>query len=184
MNILKKAQEEDECLKKLDGWTERPPYEQISGDAPEVKVYWSKWKQLQKREQLRRYKWLDGAKEVWKIVVPEAMRENILAEHHDIHMAGHFGIQRTFERLRASPYFWPQMKDSVETWIKNCDVCQRTKPEIKHQIVPMGRLAAGRPLERVAVDVMRPFKETIRGNRFVIVLGDYEMDGSFSSTEP
>ena len=173
MEVLKKAQREDGCLKKLDEWGERPPYEDISGEAPEVKVYWSKWKQLQKRENLWRYKWLDGDKEVWKIVVPEAIREDVLAEHHDIRMAGHFGIQRTLERLRASPYYWPQMKDSVETWIRNCDVCQRTKPEIKRQIAPMGRLAAGRPLERVAVDVMGPLKETVRGNRFVIVVGDY-----------
>ena len=97
----------------------------------------------------------------------------VLAEHHDLSMAGHFGIQRTLERLRASPYYWPQMKDSVDVWIKNSDVCQRTKPEIKRQIAPMGRFAVSGPLERVAVDVMGPFKETIRGNHFVIVIGDY-----------
>ena len=33
-------------------------------------------------------------------------------------MAGHFGIQWTLERLRASPYYWPQMKD------KTRDVCK------------------------------------------------------------
>ena len=173
IEVLKKAQRQDECLKKLDQWVERPPYEEISGEKPELKVYWSKWKQLQKKEDLWRYRWLDGDTEVWKTVVPEAVRDDVLAEHHDLSMAGHFGIQRTLERLRASPYYWPQMKDSVDVWIKNCDVCQRTKPEIKRQIAPMGRFAASGPLERVAVDVMGPFKETIRGNRFVIVIGDY-----------
>ena len=51
------------------------------------------------------------------------------------------------------------MKDSVDVWIKNCDVCQRTKPEIKRQIAPMGQFAASGPPEQVAVDVMGPFKE-------------------------
>ena len=162
IEVLKKAQRQNECLKKLDQWVERPPYEEISGEKPELKVYWSKWKQLQKKEDLWRYRWLDGDTEVWKTVVPEAVRDDVLAEHHDLSMAGHFGIQWTLERLRASPYYWPHMKDSVDVWIKNCDVCQRTKPEIKRQIAPMGRFAASGPLERVAVDVMGPFKETIR----------------------
>ena len=173
IEVLKKAQREDECLKKLDQWVLRPSYEEISGEKPELKIYWSKWNQLQKKENLWRYRWLEGDTEVWKTVVPEAVRNDVLAEHHDIRMAGHFGIQRTLERLRASPYYWPQMKDSVEVWIKTCDVCQRTKPEIKRQVAPMGRFAASSPLERVAVDVMGPFKETVRGNRFVIVIGDY-----------
>ena len=66
----------------------------------------------------------------------------------------------------------PGTVSGVNVWIKHCDVCQRTKPEIKRQIAPMGRFAASGPLERVAVDVMGPFKETIRGNHFVIVI-DY-----------
>jgi len=173
IDMLRKAQEDDDNLMKLNDWTERPSYSEISGYAPEVKVYWSKWKQLRKRDNLWTYKWLDGDKEWWKIIVPDKMRGDIIAEHHDTRMAGHFGIQRTLSRLRASPYYWPQMKDSVENWIKKCDVCQRTKPEIKRQLAPMGQLAAGRPLERVAVDVMGPFKETVRKNRFVIVVGDY-----------
>ena len=105
IEVLKKAQRQDECLKKLDQWVERPPYEEISGEKPELKVYWSKWKQLQKKEDLWRYRWLNGNTEVWKTVVPEAVRDDVLAEHHELSMAGHFGIQRTLERLRASPYY-------------------------------------------------------------------------------
>ena len=83
IEVLKNAQRQDECLKKLDQWVERPPYEEISGEKPELKVYWSKWKQLQKKEDLWRYRWLDGDMEVWKTVVPEAVRDDVLAEHHD-----------------------------------------------------------------------------------------------------
>lgn len=87
--------------------------------------------------------------------------------------AGHFGIARTTERVRRSPYYWPQLRKDVRDWVMRCDLCQRTKPTVRKEIAPLGKLAAGVPMERIAVDVMGPLPETKRGNRFVIVVSDY-----------
>jgi transposase InsO family protein len=45
---------------------------------------------------------------------------------HDIPSSGHFGIEKTMEKLSRS-YFWPGMRKSIQHYIKNCDSCQRVK---------------------------------------------------------
>ena len=44
-------------------------------------------------------------KETWKLIVPATMREEIMKEHHDSKGAGHFGVMKTLENLKASQYF-------------------------------------------------------------------------------
>ena len=53
----------------------------------------------------------------------------------------------------------------------------RTKPEVKHGRAAMGKMLATEPLERVAVDVLGPLPTIERGNRFIIVVGDYFPSG-------
>jgi len=61
----------------------------------------------------------------------------------------------------------------VENWIQECDVCQQIKPTLKKETVPLGRYVAGEPMERIAIDVMGSLPETARGNKFIVVIGDY-----------
>ena len=84
------------------------------------------------------------------------MRKEIMEEHHDSKGAGHFGVMKTHEKLRMSPYYWPEMRKSVEKWINSCKICQRTKPEIRKEVAPLGKYVAGEPMERIAIDVMGP----------------------------
>ena len=43
-------------------------------------------------------------------------------------MAGHYGVLRTFKRL-AQQFYWPSMYRSVQEYIMQCEVCQKTKTE-------------------------------------------------------
>ena len=105
--------------------------------------------------------------------IPPAGQPDLLKEHHDSQMAGHFGLEKTVGRLRKSQYFWPQMRASVEKWCRTCHVCARTKaPHVKVR-APMQTVGAGATLERVGIDIMCPLPETTRGNRFILVVGDY-----------
>ena len=59
------------------------------------------------------------------------MRKEIMKEHHDSKEAGHFGVMKKHEKLRMSPFYWSEMRKSIEKWINNCKICQQTKPEIR-----------------------------------------------------
>ncbi|PKI57042.1 hypothetical protein CRG98_022546 [Punica granatum] len=59
----------------------------------------------------------------------EGKRE-ILRECHDSKWAGHPGIHRTLA-LVEERYYWPQLRNDVETFMKTCLVCQQDKTEQK-----------------------------------------------------
>jgi len=61
-----------------------------------------------------------------RVVVPQAIRNQLLQEFHDSKMAGHSGVLRTFKRL-AQQFYWPSMYRSVQDYIVQCEVCQRAK---------------------------------------------------------
>ena len=173
MKRIKKAQEEDRRLQLFSRWGQKPDWQTVANEEIEVKMMWSRWPQIKKRGEVWFYNWREQGQDQWKVIVPESLREEVMKEHHDGNTAGHLGIRKTIERIEKSPYYWPSMRKRVTAWVMNCDVCQRTKPDIRKQRAPMGRCMTGAPLERVAIDVMGPLPETVRGNKYIVVIGDY-----------
>ncbi|GAB2270658.1 hypothetical protein Dimus_038870 [Dionaea muscipula] len=55
-----------------------------------------------------------------------SMRGQILASCHDSAEGGHGGEQSTWRRVKRS-FYWPRLKVDVAKYVKECDVCQRTK---------------------------------------------------------
>ena len=89
-----------------------------------------------------------------QLYVPEevSVRAEILKQHHDDVLAGHFGIERTLE-LVARKYYWISMIKDVKAYVASCDVCQRVKVP---QHCPYGELQAlpqpERPWQQVTMD--------------------------------
>jgi len=52
----------------------------------------------------------------------------ILNNIHDSPSSGHTGFERTLKRARRD-FFWVGMKSDIQTYIKQCEVCQRAKGE-------------------------------------------------------
>lgn len=80
------------------------------------------------------------------------LRKEIIKECHDSKWAGHPGIRRT-QALIEYTYYWPQMHDDVEMYVKTCLVCQQDKNEQKQ---PAGLLEPlpipERPWESISMD--------------------------------
>jgi hypothetical protein len=55
-----------------------------------------------------------------RLYVPEGkMKDTLLKECHDGPLAGHGGAKRTTTFLKKS-YYWPNLKDDVEEYVKTC----------------------------------------------------------------
>jgi len=62
-----------------------------------------------------------------RLYVPEGkMRDIILKECHDGPLAGHGGAKHTITFLKKS-YYWPNLKNNVEEYVKTCLVCQQNQ---------------------------------------------------------
>jgi hypothetical protein len=58
-----------------------------------------------------------------RLYVPEGkMRDVILKECHNGLLTGHDGAKRTTIILKK-PYYWPNLKDSGEEYVKTCLTC-------------------------------------------------------------
>lgn len=62
------------------------------------------------------------------LYVPEEsdLRLRLLREHHDKPSAGHPGRAKTLELL-SREYYWPQMRKYVDQYVRNCEICTRSK---------------------------------------------------------
>ena len=68
--------------------------------------------------------------------VPELIKTEQISRHYDDLLAGHFGIEKTWE-LVAKKYYWETIRRNVKNYIKGCDVCLACKA-VRHK--PYGDL--------------------------------------------
>ena len=70
-----------------------------------------------------------------KLVVPQALIQEVIAENHNPIFVAHPGIKRTLE-LISLKYWWPKMRQSIEEYVRR-DKCQTRKG--KHEFrAPLG----------------------------------------------
>ena len=90
---------------------------------------------------------------------------------HAERTAGHLGTTRTLAALRHR-FLWPRMRRDVQFAIAACDTCARHKNPLQKQCAPLRGYHVGTPLERVTIDIVGPFPETPRGNKYALVAID------------
>ncbi|KAL0439053.1 UNVERIFIED_CONTAM: Transposon Tf2-11 polyprotein [Sesamum latifolium] len=65
-----------------------------------------------------------------RLYVPKGgdLRKSLISECHDTLWAGHQGEERTYALVQRA-YYWPQMRDDVETYVRTCLICQQDKTD-------------------------------------------------------
>jgi len=113
------------------------------------------------------YLWYQG-----KIWVPdkEGIQTNLIRQHHDIPQAGHGGTAKTTELLQRK-YYWPHMRNTIKQYVKNCDICQRTKV-VRH--APYGLMkpneAPDRPWKSISMDFITDLPKSEGDDAILIVI--------------
>ncbi|KAJ8390423.1 hypothetical protein AAFF_G00103580, partial [Aldrovandia affinis] len=109
------------------------------------------WNRVVEREGLlyRRTLRPDGGEEVYQLLLPVSLREEVLQQLHQGH--GHQGVERTTDLVRQRCY-WPGLYQDVKDWCKQCDRCALAKPVHPTVRTPMGHLLASRPNQILAID--------------------------------
>ena len=111
----------------------------------------------------------------WKerkyIPINAELRERIITWDHLDPMAGHPGVAKTLE-LITREYWWPQMKDDIEKYIKACHECQINKPDCQPKAAPLQpNEIPNEPWEIISVDLIGPMILS-KGKDMILVFVD------------
>lgn len=88
-----------------------------------------------------------------------SMREKLIKEKHSGGLAGHFGVEKTYEQLNRF-YFWPKMKFEVEKYVKTCKVCQYAKKRSQNTGLYIPLPIPDRPWNMVSMDFVLGLPKT------------------------
>ena len=107
------------------------------------------------------------------IYLPSSMINDLLQVYHSDPLSGHFGVQRAYLKIK-NKYWWRNMKQSIMQYIQSCLPCQqynisRSKKPSRLQPIPPPE----GPFQIIGMNYCGPFKQTPRGNQYVLCLTDY-----------
>ncbi|CAG2211132.1 unnamed protein product [Mytilus edulis] len=91
---------------------------------------------------------------------------------HNSVTGGHLGFKKTLSKVRER-YTWYNQRKDVEQWCKCCNICASRKPPSKKPKAPLQQYNVGAPFERIGIDILGPLPKSTRGNKFLLVIGDY-----------
>ena len=108
------------------------------------------------------------------IYIPEddQLKTILLSEAHDTIFGGHFGIEKTTEKLKRY-WYWPAMHTDVEEYIKTCTVCQKTKGSTQKPPGLLQPITSKYPWQIVTMDFVGGFAPgNITQNNTCLVMVD------------
>ena len=88
------------------------------------------------------------------VINDDTTRHEVLKEHHDHPTAGHPGIASTYFSIRTR-YWWPNMKEWVQQYVKGCGTCQQNKANTRPQkppLYPITPKEGAPPFSTIAMD--------------------------------
>jgi hypothetical protein len=59
------------------------------------------------------------------------------------------------------------MREDINIWIQQCEICGAIKPPAKASRAPLGSMPTGAPWDRLATDILGPVPVTPRGNHIM-----------------
>ena len=175
---LKSLQADDDELAVVRSWVQankRPEFAVIAAEGYILKSLWNQFPCLELHDDLlvRRQENLDEDNVVtFQVIVPKKARRSILYACHDMKTSGHLGVTKTVSKIKQK-FYWPGLQSDVRSYIAGCDACSKRKGPIPSKRAPMQIVRSGFPMERIAIDILGELHETPRGNKYIVVIGDY-----------
>src|SRR6266436_893126 len=103
------------------------------------------------------------------IYVPKPLCLQLIRNHHDHPMAGHFGHHKTINLIRCS-YHWPGLTRVVKQYIRSCTVCAHSKAN-RHKLYGFLKQLPipPHPWESISMDFIKQLP-TLEGNTAILVI--------------
>ncbi|PNF15527.1 hypothetical protein B7P43_G16595 [Cryptotermes secundus] len=104
--------------------------------------------------------------------IPRSRVKDVLSELHGGPSGGHFGVNKTLNKVRQR-FYWLQARTDIEKWCRQCDTCAASRVPRTRNRGQMHQYNVGAPFERIAIDIAGPFPRSDQGNRYLLIAMDY-----------
>ena len=171
---LRDRQLEDPDLKPVMRWLEdevEPSENELQMQSVCTRHYWGMRAQLLLAEGVLLYQWETSSGKRIVLMVPETLKTHVLKMVHDTRTAGHLGREKTLEKLRLRGY-WKGLAADTRVFVATCARCSKSKKPNRKPKAPLTKYQAGLPGDRVHLDIIGPFCESVQGNRYVLMIID------------
>ena len=119
--------------------------------SPDFKIYLRDWDKLEIIDDVMyRRKISKDESVIFQLLLPPGHRTEALQGLHD--HVGHMGRERTLD-LVAARFYWPGMSEEVNTYLKKCVPCIKSKTKIP-DCAPMVPIESHQPMELVCMDYL------------------------------
>ncbi|GJW62308.1 putative nucleotidyltransferase, ribonuclease H [Tanacetum coccineum] len=121
-----------------------------------------------------------------RLYVPKwgSLKKVILKECYDSKWAGYPGSKRTLALVKGT-YYWPRMKDDVETFMQTCLICQQDNIEQKKLGGLLEPLSTPKgPRESVSIDFITWLAKSEGSGSIIVVVDRLSKYGTFIATPP
>lgn len=147
-----------------------------------ARIYWSYWDALILEDGLLHKRWEAPNLRIsfLQLIVPRKRVKEILEQAHsvkeileqaDFSSGGHFGVNKTLEKIRKR-FYWATCKQDIENWCSSCKIYAAKRGPSGKGKSPLQIFNVGIPLERVQMDVLGSLPPTFSGNRYLLVIVD------------
>lgn len=110
---------------------------------------------------------------VWKLWLPEGLRQRAIENAHQPSMSSHGGIEKTTDQVRRY-YYWPGLAREVREFVFRCNICKETKAPNHTLRPPMGKaFSTDRPFQRLYVDLLGPYPRSKAKNTTILIILDH-----------
>lgn len=92
-------------------------------------------------------------------------------EYHDFPTAGHYGMEKTLQRI-SSRYYWPGLRQYVTKYIRNYIECQRYKASNLKSADLIQTPVASQKFEILAIDHFGPLREIHGKKKWIFIIED------------
>ena len=170
-------QQQNPDLKQATQWLHShsiPP--RLPQGSTYLKTLWHQRNYLTLHEGTLYRQWKDipggGTQPRLQLILPPQMVTEVLQGLHNSPTGGHLGVSKTLDKARTR-FYWPRQRRDIEDWCSKCEMCSSRKSPAPKPRAPLQLQAAERPMECVTMDILGPLPESARGNKYILVIGDY-----------
>lgn len=101
----------------------------------------------------------------------ESDKLKILKAFHDAPLGGHFGVSKTYQRIKQK-FKWVGMKRDVNIYVKKCVKCQKNKSGRAVRMPLHLTTVSDKPFDKVYIDIVGPLPISLNGNKYILSMVD------------